>query len=644
MYSDTYKFLSPLKRGKKAKYKHAIAIDIETKPDGSFRLGAVFGTRKNHHGKIVNIDEVIFSKQELIDFILNLEEKTGKKGTKINLVHHNASFDTFYYNELIDWKNSIIAGNKIISAKTFGGSRIFDTHNYFNTSLEKLIKDFDLDKDGISKIPFDKGINDRFELTEKETDNLILRCKMDAKATWYIFDWFQKFFLDKYNLSIRNTAPAMAFKVFTQEYFQDKEGKGYQWKRYERQKDMCDLERQAYYGGRAEIIRRGKDIEHYSFDVNSMYPSVMLNEYFPDPSSAKWEQTPTQETIKVRLWEKKLFIVDCTIKVPDMYIAPLPYKHPELKKLVFPVGTFRASWSSVEIQLALNQGAEIIEVHKMLTYQKKEKYFERWVSDMYSARKEAQKNGNGALQATFKLMMNSLYGKFGERIGRNRGIHIPFSADDLANGEVPDNVIPMIFEEGTTHPYGENIIGFYVLPKENQVDTTHTFTCIPAFVTAYARVKLDEAMIDNAEGVIYVDTDSIKIKTGNSVKLDKHQEALGKWGDEYISELNPSGIRKGTFYRAKMYDVETETETIRKRKGVGKIEQKVIEDNDEVEVCTFLSPVTRHEAIISRKFNQNEFIKREKILIKLDDKRNWDKTGEISRPLLISETSINAKV
>lgn len=572
------KIFSP-RRNTNARYREAIAIDVETVGNtGEFVLAAVYGFYKDHHGKLHEVDELFYDKKQLITFIASIERRVGKKQS-ISIVFHNAAFDTLYLDDLIDWSTAIYSGSRLITVKTVKGSQVYDTGNFLRGSLEMLIKEFGLEKEGIYKLSL---------------DNLAERCRMDAKATWRLFDILQRFFISEFNQSIRYTIASTALSIFQRNYFDD------YWVRDIDSHDKDDFEREAYYGGRVEVYQRG-EIDHCSFDVNSMYPAVMADEYLPKPNSAFWEFEPDVSLVYKRLKEGRLFVLEADMYVPYQHIPPLPAKHPDTRKLCFPVGLISGSWCSPEIAAALKYGARIVKVRRMLTYSQKKKYLAGYATDLYDRRLEAEKAGNGALKYMLKILLNSLYGKFGEKVGQTTN-YVPLSEDvDLEGRRI------------ITGPGGKE---YLVIEPEEKKDTKHTFACISAFITAYARVRLLEGMKRcGEERVVYCDTDSIKVRPGK-VPLDIDPKRLGAWKYE--------GRETARFYRPKMYG--------KKMKGVPN-KHTVLEINEDTIRVAFEKVIKRKESI-RRQLPQNAFVPSEKVLDLRDDKRRWE--GNISRPLVFN--------
>jgi len=588
------KKLLPFPIPKRPRYREVIALDTETNPDtGEFILAAAYGEITNNHGTPEIIDKVFYTEGELIDF---LEAENRKRGVKrgLDIVFHNASFDMRYIQKIIDWNETLYSGTKVISAKTIWGNQIFDTLNFFQASLEKLIQEFNLNEEGIFKLSL---------------DDLESRCKNDAKATWKIFDILQKFFIRKFGISIRPTIGATALKVFQTNFFEDK------WFRDENAKKADEFERSAYYGGRTEIFRRGT-LAVEAYDVNSMYPAVMKNEYLPRPNRAKWLNTPPIEKVMALIESKTLFILEGTLFIPDQKIPPLPVKAapPGGKdiKLLFPVGEVSGVWCSPEVEAALKYGARPVKIDHVLYYPEKGKFFEKFVDSVYSERIRAKAEGKSAETFMLKVLMNSLYGKFGQRNGKSTD-YLPLSGDEAFS----------LLKEGARVIFTLDNNGkitsdaFLITPPEEKVDSDHTFTCISAFITSYARVRLLEGMkAVGEENVVYCDTDSIYILKdaleGIEGKIEVDSSRLGAWKNEGENVLE--------FYRPKVYG--------EKMKGVPNHHQLISKDDNSL-VVEFLKVVKRKESI-KRGLPWNAFLTTRKTIKLTDDKREW--VGNDSRP------------
>ena len=116
-----------------------------------------------------------------------------------------------------------------------------------------------------------------------------------------------------------------------------------------------------------------------------------------------------------------MLCVECTVHVDeDEYIGPLPYTTEPEGKLIFPVGTFKGVWTSVELKNAINYGkTTILDVERALYYPEVFPMFQEYATTMMEERAKARKEGNETLAFMYKLMGNSCSGNSGRDIGRH---------------------------------------------------------------------------------------------------------------------------------------------------------------------------------------------------------------------------------
>lgn len=265
--------------------------------------------------------------------------------------------------------------------------------------------------------------------------------------------------------------------------------------------------RKGYVGGRVEIFRpyfKAKGSERlHCFDVNSLYPSVMLENEFPVIEGEFTE----------RRKKGTMYFADVTVEVPEMYIPPLPYKCPKRRKLIFPTGIFRSVYSSIELEYAEKLGVKVKKIHEVLTCKSGGKIFSEFIRDLYKIREE---NARGSvLNFAAKTAMNSLYG----RIGLNK------EKDEIKIMESLEDYDTM--EEYRRINFGSREIKF--MRKEKTLDS---FSCvmIAAWVTSHARVKMHKLLREHEKEIFYIDTDSLftlkKVETSEKLGGLKHEYSL----------------------------------------------------------------------------------------------------------------------
>nr|GFA75736.1 DNA polymerase-like [Tanacetum cinerariifolium] len=80
--------------------------------------------------------------------------------------------------------------------------------------------------------------------------------------------------------------------------------------------------------------------------------------------------------------------------------------------LIFPTGEFIGVYYSEELKYAVGLGYKVVPISGYL-FERKASPFKDFVSSLFSSRLEARKEGNDALSYVYRILMNSLYGRFG---------------------------------------------------------------------------------------------------------------------------------------------------------------------------------------------------------------------------------------
>ena len=568
------KFNEPPKEPPKEPIRHSIvAFDVENNTNtGEMICVSLFGERKDHKGKTHKVNEFFKDRNELRNFFKKWQ---GDKNIPFRLYGHNVAYDLAYIEEDIDDATRIENGGRFITARIRDTKiPIYDTMNlggYY--SLEKWIEMLDMNDQGIYKLSL---------------DNLEERNKMDARATWILAKYLQDFCLDVLKIPVKATIGAAALEIFQRRFAKDlwiREAPG-----------LNEYERKGYFGGRCEVFKR-KERYVYSYDVHKMYLNIMKNKELPNPMFYRTYKNPKTNQWKTPYNEGKLMILTAKVFIPKQYVAPLPTKSKD-NKLIFPTGIITDTWTSIELKNAEKYGVKIRKVYECVVYHKKEKYLSAYAEWIWEEFTKYNSSDEEALASIFKLLGNSLYGKFAQK---NKTKCWMKETDYFGS------------LEGLDLKEMNGVL--YVYVKENESDTKHTFPCISAFITAYARIKLLNIMKKHEKDMVYCDTDSVKLLS----KLPNNEigEELGNFGFEY------EGAQY--FWRPKLYG--------EKHKGVPK-RGKLIKEDDEHQWWEFKRPNKRSESI-RRTLKVNKWCVTLKELAKEDNKRVWDANGLDSEPLRI---------
>lgn len=622
-----YKALMPIPENKKRLPHHPfIAFDTENNPkDGKFICGGLFGQlKRNKKGKIefiTTIDGKIgftteFEKaigyyaDSIEDFLRALRE-LGKHNTRFGA--YNLSYDEFCLHDIIDDSKTLRVGSRVILMQTYEKKEIWDIQNVsgIEFSLEEWIELLDM--------------KNKYGVQKESLDDLNKRVMSDAKATWILINFVEDFFVHEIGSKLKMTIGSCALELFRRKFLK-------QWIIRKFNDELDNFERESYKGGRVEVFKRG-NIEVSSYDVNSMYLSILRDNEFPIPNDKNCVFIKSKQEIDGlnkkwnHYYDNYLCIIDALIFVPFQIIAPLPYKD-ENEKTIYPTGTIRGVYTNVELKNAEKYGVRILEVYRMSYYTQKEKLFKDFANFVWSKRLDYKsecankcieclgknhcvkfvKNPkqNKAMDIMIKKIGNSLYGKTGEK--RNLWSYYGKESD------IPDDILLKINED-KCHIEPKDINGeLYISYTSKEFkDTTHTFTCIASFVTAYARIKLLNFMKQFESTVVYCDTDSIKLIV-NTGKYESSKD-LGNLGYEYTKFEN--------FYAPKNYG--------NKIKGIPKNTKRnpnrntmLIDDKiNGKRLYRYENPIKFRQSLRSKHYVCSQWVTMEKNVLMNDDKRIW---------------------
>ena len=564
-----------------------LAIDVENDTKtGAFTHGGIYGDIR-HETSIWDketkspkniwttkrIDKYFDNQEEFVNFIKSLKKNS------CTLIFFNLAYDENYFDEIVNHKSMLWSGTRLIMLKLKESEiKAIDLMNHVDGTLEDWIKYLKMSEKGIKKV---KGSYGK------------ARVMNDARATFELGTFIEDFYYNECNIPLMVTVGSASFRLFRQHFFRDYwQRKGEWW---------GDYERNAYYGGRVEVLKRGRR-KTWGYDVNSMYLSIMYDKYLPDMLTCERVIKPDKNWRKY--YNTFLGIYHVKVKAPYLHIPLLPY-HTEDGKLNFPVGIFEGYWTNVELMKAESLGYEILKVYSFIYYRQAKKYFKEYAEFIWKRRQEYKKKKNRGMELMIKKMGNSCYGKFAQR------------NDTGYFGRMSDYPPPLpdIFEQ---FEVGNEI---WIREAGEKIPPKYQFTGISVFITSYARLKLYEALEANEKNVIYYDTDSLKLlKPIKGVKVGAN---LGEWGSDTKGEFI-------NYYRPKTYG--------KKRKGVPK-RAKLVKSTKGEEVWEFEKPLRKKEAI-RRKLIPNVWLTQRKVLLLMDDKRVWDKEEKESKPQEIKEARI----
>lgn len=327
--------------------------------------------------------------------------------------------------------------------------------------------------------------------------------------------------------------------------------------RYEgvgRMTDGLDI-REAFFGGRTEafqLLNITKEHPIGYFDVTSLYPTVLFNCEMP---------VGFPVLIEENFMELKDYFgfMQCDVVPPTNLLIPILPSRTD-GKLLFDLRPKKGTWTTVELMKAVEKGYRITRIYSVLHFPRRTKdlfkdYIKRffrmkteaagWVElgcdteekkqafrEEYARRMEDPtelKIGdtkNDGWYFTAKLMLNSLWGKFGQREAFIESVDT-FNADDFFQILDDDtHIVKSIF----LHDERARTLTF---TKKTSFQTkANTNIAIAAFTTSYARMILYPALDAFGPDLLYCDTDSIIALLTGRVQLPI-SSFLGDWTCEF---------------------------------------------------------------------------------------------------------------
>lgn len=484
-----------MKREKNEEYRFG-TFDIETwgLDATKFAFGVCMWQNKERKFE----QKVFFDNEAMIEFMISNKFKGYKW-----YAHNAGKFDLIgllgNYLEDPRFKVVINSGRLISMKHKANNIQFIDSLNLFNISLENIGKAMNLPK-GITPEKF--IIGDRSEEITKEDIDYCIR---DTQILLLAIIKFNEMIFNEFGTNIGLTIASTAQKVWLT-HFLKQDLKVNKYDKYFRN---------SYYGGRTEVLqKRGQYVyPAYYHDFNSLYPSVMYTGKYPNPETLKFLNVINTD---IKFIEEYEGVSDIEIEIPDMKYPPLPYKWQG--KLTFPVGTLRGWYNHNEIRLALKYGSKIKKIYSTVFSKETVNYFEDYVIQMYTKRLMYKSEGNTMGDLFTKLLLNSLYGKFAQKVERKE---LGFIFEEPK----PKPGYQWIFE-----PYRDTNVGIWKL-VDNEGKTVfkegyNNIVSFASYTTSMARIKLYEAVQEVYKyggEVYYTDTDSIisDIKIADSKELGK---------------------------------------------------------------------------------------------------------------------------
>lgn len=295
---------------------------------------------------------------------------------------------------------------------------------------------------------------------------------------------------------------------------------------------LNEIARHAYVGSRVEVYAQ-KCLEADYYDINSSFPYAMT---FPAPGNFKGAASRIPDS-------SEMFLADVEIEIPETYLPPIPWRHPKEHRVYFPTGKWRSWLSGIDIHLLLSEGGKIHKTHRVLKFEE-QMTLASYAEDLYAKR---LKSTTAFEKMLYKLLLNSLYGKFGE------------SPLKVAAYIHPSNA------------QGMKMVSPGVFLSEETMEIEHEHVPISMHITAFARrtlYRFNKMSLTQGGRLYYNDTDSAVTTTSPEMLPEGViGKKLGMMKHEYH-------VKGGTFVAPKIYMLDATDMDVAKKLAKGGLSEK----------------------------------------------------------------------
>ena len=429
-------------------------------------------------------------------------------------------------------------------------TQFLDNTNFHKTSLANLGESF-----GISKLTmpeFSKDLLDTVKILPEELKKELAKLDSDSIGRLEVDNKYQLlvdvikycardvevlreawFSLFRFSWDLAKVTPAITVASMSKRIYQRRWLPAFNKEFRERFIGSLDhplvaaAEEDAYHGGRTDVFWRGipksKDGMVRKYDVNSMYPSVMLARMPVQFNGLAGEEELLNglDNFTDGASGKDIYLARVTVKIPKTGLGFIGWEGVPIfgRGLTFPVGTYTIwAWQPM-LAIAHRQGW-IIKTHKVFKYRARA-IFRDFVQEIYGLRKAAKEEGDAPKALLLKYLMNSLYGKFGQRkFGKWEKLNE--NDDDYLFQRAATKHEKGDFSRWPGFPLGdlrltmmdylETETGIYRYRPAEDGMGKNSICAIAGYITSLARAKLWDAMayiLTCGDKVFMTDTDSI---------------------------------------------------------------------------------------------------------------------------------------
>ena len=486
-----------------------------------------------------------------------------RKG-RIKMFAHNAKgYDNILLksciiNEIkINPKKIIMRGQKIIYM-LFKNVEFLDSMNHLSGSLDSQVKTFNLNtgdkgyfpykfyttenKNYVGNVPDNsyfniKDINDfnnwKSQFNDKNPYDIekecIKYCKQDCNILAKALETYRNAAIETNELDPLNTITIAGYaqKVFLMSHYCNGDKYSEKYKFAKLPKYIDTFISKSFHGGRTEVFKLKAEGNIKYIDVSSEYPTVQKYDLLPYGDPIVFDGK--LKNIK----DNEIGFIDCKIYCPDIHLPVLMIKCKISGKLISPIGNIKGVFTSLELNKAISLGYKIRKIYGGIKFKAKRGIFKSYVDLYYNGKNKAKQDNNLGKAALCKMMLNSLWGKFAQKINLTKHNYI----------SNPNEWFDMIENNTKTiNNVNNSSNGIFVTweYKDDDIWSSDLRGCkrniaLASAITSNARLRLYESMEKAGNNLCYVDTDSciyVDDENNNISKLigvTKEKPKLGEW-------------------------------------------------------------------------------------------------------------------
>jgi len=510
-------------------------------------------------------------------------KRNGKR--KILLVSFNgARFDNlllidsflfaFHNNiEIIGHPNNL---KTIILGKTlfFLDARLIYTQMNLKNLAKKILQ---LDKGDFDIMSVIKNV----DLYEKHKNEIIEYCIQDAKLVGLLYESVKKFveklFIVQNKIDefasfqwYQPTLSLLSVNIWKRLFPSNNHIVGAEnW-------DIYNIEKMSYKGGMCIPIRKKflkqphEEFLRY-YDINSSYPTSMKNFEIPikfkrhckDYNVIRYKNSYIPHYLYlIRYRFKKDVKIPCLPMRVDFNVKQFA----KLLGLIYLTSNEDAPQADWVFGVEIIRNYELFEsitCHEHIEYEKGY-IFSDYITNLYELRKKAKEENDEANNFFLKLLMNSLYGKFGQRKFGKIDILDANAIHEYINHKSVEmqDYLQTVKNITPYTPVEENSFFMVEYHPDDNLNFIGGCVRISSYIAALSRTQLMEGIKQvGMESIYYFDTDSIF--TSNILPNTMIGEELGQWKCEY------DDIIEAYFFNPKVYAFKRANgEKIMKCKGI----------------------------------------------------------------------------